>query len=107
MVIFGLCFSWNWLVPLDFNGSIYSFNKIEVIMKIDYYLPEVKFIKWETVTTMWRTCFYTGFTVFSKRNSVVFMKGFILNKETEKYSISKDVIIKNECESKYCKEICW
>ena len=50
MVIFGLYFSWNWLAPLDFNGSTYSFNKIEIIMKIDCYLPEIcKFIKWETL----------------------------------------------------------
>ena len=38
--------------------------------------------------------FYPGFTAFSKQNSVVFMKGFILNKGTEKYSISKDMIVK-------------
>ena len=44
--------------------------------------------------TLQRTCFYPGFTVFSKRKSVAFMKGFILNKGTEKYLISKDIIIK-------------
>ena len=48
--LFWFTLSWNWLAPLDSNLSIYSFNKIEIIMKIDYYLPEVlKFIKWETL----------------------------------------------------------
>ena len=48
--LFWFTLSWNWLAPLDSNLSIYSFNKIEIIMKIEYYLPEVlKFIKWETL----------------------------------------------------------
>ena len=54
--------------------------------------------------TLQRTCFYPGFTVFSKPNSFVFMKGLIFNKGTEKYSIFKD-IIGNECKSKCCKQI--
>ena len=48
----------------------------------------------DSATALRRTCFYPGFTEFSKRNSVAFMKGFILNKGIEKYSVSKDMIIK-------------
>ena len=54
--------------------------------------------------TLQRTCCYPGFTVFSKPNSFVFMKGLIFNKGTEKYSIFKDMI-ENECKSKCCKQI--
>ena len=45
--LFWFILSWNWLAPLN---SIGSFNKTEIIMKIDDHLPEVcKFTKWETL----------------------------------------------------------
>ena len=39
--------------------------------------------------TLQRTCFYPGFTVFSKPNSFVFMKGLIFNKGQRNIQFSK------------------